>query len=81
VIRLRPRRDAREVVDRGALEQVLRAVFGQRRKQLGNTLKVLMPLDSWRTSGIDIDFTARAESVTLALFVSLARALVRRPDE
>lgn len=81
VIRLRPRHEARETVDLGALESVLKTVFGQRRKQLGNTLKALMPLDGWRAAGVDIDFTARAESVTLAMFVSLARALVRRQGE
>jgi 16S rRNA (adenine1518-N6/adenine1519-N6)-dimethyltransferase len=75
VIRLRPRHLHRAAVNLGALDQVLKAVFGQRRKQLGNTLKNLLPLDTWRARGANIDFTARAESVTLATFIALANAL------
>ena len=75
VIRLRPRREDRAVVDMRAFDRVLKAVFGQRRKQLGNTLRQLMPLEDWVAAGIRLDFKARAESVTLADFVWLATTL------
>lgn len=75
VIRLRPRRDAAPEVNTTALDRVLKAVFGQRRKQLGNALKNLRPLDWWDATGIGLDFTVRAESVTLEQFVAMARSL------
>ncbi len=78
VIRLRPKQGNRAPVDLVAFDQVLKTVFGQRRKQLGNTLKALLPLDIWQAEGVQIDFTARAESVTLETFLSLAGALSRR---
>ena len=77
VIRLRPRREGRAAVDMHAFDRVLKAVFGQRRKQLGNTLRQLMPLEHWVAAGIRLDFKARAESVTLADFVWLATTLAR----
>jgi len=77
VIRLQPRHLDKAAVDLVALDQVLKAIFGQRRKQLGNTLKTLLPLETWHARGVTIDFTARAESVTLPTFVALANALTR----
>lgn len=79
VLRLRPHRQVRPAVDAGALDLVLKAVFGQRRKQLGNSLKSLRPLSWWDAKGLGLDFTVRAESVTLDQFVAMAGCIAADP--
>ena len=62
--------------DRGALERVAAAAFGQRRKMLRQSLKSLgvNPLALLEASGLDP--TARAEDIPVEGFVALARTLV-----
>jgi 16S rRNA (adenine1518-N6/adenine1519-N6)-dimethyltransferase len=61
-------------VDPACLEKVTAAAFGQRRKMLRSSLKV-MPgaLDALATLGIDA--TRRAETLSVEQFVALAKAL------
>jgi 16S rRNA (adenine1518-N6/adenine1519-N6)-dimethyltransferase len=54
-----------------AIEAVVRAAFGQRRKTLGNALRGLLDADAIRSAGIDP--RARAENVPPQGFVALAR--------
>lgn len=54
-----------------ALETVVRAAFGQRRKTLANALRGLLDADAIRAAGIDP--RARAENVAPDGFVALAR--------
>jgi len=64
--------------ERGALERVAAAAFGQRRKMLRQSLKSLGgdPLALLGAAGIDP--TARAEDIPVEGFVALANALVAR---
>jgi 16S rRNA (adenine1518-N6/adenine1519-N6)-dimethyltransferase len=66
--------------DRGALERVTAAAFGQRRKMLRQSLKALAvhPLVLLETSCLGP--TARAEDIPVAGFVALANALVAHRD-
>jgi 16S rRNA (adenine1518-N6/adenine1519-N6)-dimethyltransferase len=65
--------------ERGALERVTQAAFGQRRKMLRQSLKSLgtEPLPLLARAGIEP--TARAEDVPVEGFVALARALADSP--
>jgi len=54
-----------------AVEAVVRAAFGQRRKTLSNALRGLLDAEAIRAAGIDP--RARAESVPPQGFVALAR--------
>ncbi len=54
-----------------AIDAVVRAAFGQRRKTLSNALRMLLDADAIRAAGIDP--RARAESVPPRGFVALAR--------
>ncbi len=56
-----------------AIETVVRAAFGQRRKTLSNALRGLLDAEAIRAAGIDP--RARAESVPPQGFVALARKL------
>lgn len=61
-------------VDPAIMEKVTRAAFGQRRKMLRSTLKALPgALDAATALGIDCE--RRAETLDVAQFVELARAL------
>ena len=74
VVRLVPR-PAPEPCDRRALEQVAAAAFNQRRKMLRQSLKSL-PVDPLRLlAAAAIDPTRRAETVSVAGFVAMAREL------
>ncbi|MDX2224482.1 MAG: rRNA adenine dimethyltransferase family protein, partial [Rhodospirillaceae bacterium] len=79
VVQLVPRVSPLAVADRATLEAVTAAAFGQRRKMLRQSLKALATqhgLDpaAWcAASGIDP--TARAETLSVAQFCALARAL------
>jgi 16S rRNA (adenine1518-N6/adenine1519-N6)-dimethyltransferase len=65
--------------ERGALERVTQAAFGQRRKMLRQSLKSLgtEPLPLLARAGIEP--TARAEDIPVDGFVALARALADSP--
>jgi 16S rRNA (adenine1518-N6/adenine1519-N6)-dimethyltransferase len=64
--------------ERRALERVVEAAFGQRRKMLRQSLKSLgiPPMALLEAAGIEP--TARAEDVPVEGFVALARAFVAR---
>jgi 16S rRNA (adenine1518-N6/adenine1519-N6)-dimethyltransferase len=73
VVRLDPRDDAPEAALVARLERVTAAAFGQRRKMLRASLKVLGGENLCRAAGIEPD--ARAETVDVAGFLRLAAAL------
>jgi 16S rRNA (adenine1518-N6/adenine1519-N6)-dimethyltransferase len=56
-----------------AIDVLVRAAFGQRRKTLGNALRGLLDAEAMHAAGIDP--RARAENVPPAGFVALARTL------
>ena len=62
-----------EIGDEMAFDQVLRAAFAQRRKTVKNNLKSIMTAEQIQACGIDP--SARAQSLTMADFASLAKAL------
>ena len=66
--------DQPEGVDPGVLERLTAAAFGQRRKMLRSSLKgVDGALDALNSLGIEVE--RRAETVSVAEYVALARAL------
>ena len=73
LIELIPRKEPLDCTP-AALGRVTRAAFGQRRKMLRQSLKSLGgdPLEILQTAGIEP--TARAEEISIAGFVALARA-------
>lgn len=66
--------DAPEGVDVGTLERLTAAAFGQRRKMLRQSLKALGGAVE-ALEGVGIDPARRAETVSVAEFVALARAI------
>jgi 16S rRNA (adenine1518-N6/adenine1519-N6)-dimethyltransferase len=74
VVRLVPRQ-APEVCDRRALEQVAAAAFGQRRKMLRQSLKSLAIDPARLVAAAQIDETRRPETVSVGGFVAMAREL------
>ena len=74
VVRLVPR-SMPEACDRGALEQVAAAAFGQRRKMLRQSLKSLAVDPARLALAADVDLTRRAETVPVTGFVAMAREL------
>jgi len=75
VVRLRPRPTPLFPCDRGALERVTAAAFGQRRKMLRQSLKALHPHAMALLARAGIPETLRAEDVGIDGFCALARAL------
>ena len=75
VVRLAPREDRPEAKLLAALERVTAAAFGQRRKMLRSSLKVLGGEALCSAAGIEAD--RRAETVPVAGFLDLARALIQ----
>jgi 16S rRNA (adenine1518-N6/adenine1519-N6)-dimethyltransferase len=76
VIIVEPRQAAPvEVKDPAMLTQVVRAVFSQRRKQLGNSLRPLCADAAAVLRRAGIDPTRRPETLTLAEFAALSNAL------
>ena len=73
VVSLRPRASPLAPADRTCLERVTAAAFGQRRKMLRQSLKPLFaePAEALRT--LDIDPTARGETLTVEQFCAIAR--------
>ena len=63
-------------VDFVAIENVVRAAFGQRRKTLANALSEVMDAEAIAATGIDP--RARAEQLPPQAFVTLARKLAQR---
>ncbi|MGY4313407.1 16S rRNA (adenine(1518)-N(6)/adenine(1519)-N(6))-dimethyltransferase RsmA [Bradyrhizobium sp. JR3.5] len=74
VVRLIPRA-APEPCDRRMLEQVAAAAFGQRRKMLRQSLKSLSVDPARLAAAAQIDATRRAETISVAGFVAMAREL------
>ncbi len=74
VVRLEPR-DQPGGIDPGALERVTAAAFGQRRKMLRQALKGLGPDGPALLSAAGIAETRRAETLSIAEMLALARAL------
>ena len=74
VVGLEPRRGPLAVADRGALETVVAAAFGQRRKMLRTSLKRLGIDTGALLASTGIAPTARAEELDVARFCTLARA-------
>ncbi len=76
IVRLRPRPPAFPVASLARFDQVVALAFGQRRKQLANTLKPLLDADDIRACGIAPDI--RAERLAPADFARLADRVDRR---
>jgi len=74
VLRLEPLAAPRCDTDLDDLELVTQAAFGQRRKMLRGSLKVLIPDPGPLLATAGIDGTKRAEDLDLAQFCALARA-------
>ncbi len=79
VVRLEPR-VAPLACERGVLERVTQAAFGQRRKMLRQSLKSLRADPAALLQAAGLDPTARAEDIPVAGFVKLARALAGSAD-
>jgi 16S rRNA (adenine1518-N6/adenine1519-N6)-dimethyltransferase len=76
VVVLLPRtRPPAPVDDTAMLHRVVRTCFGQRRKQLGNSLRPLAPDAAVVLQRIGIDPARRAETLSLAEFAALSNAL------
>ncbi len=76
-VRLLPRAQPLFLLDQpAAYAQVVAAAFGQRRKTLRNSLKLL--LDEGEITGAGVDPGLRAEVLSPANFASLARSLAAR---
>jgi 16S rRNA (adenine1518-N6/adenine1519-N6)-dimethyltransferase len=73
VARLDPRPDRPSDADLSALEAITREAFGQRRKMLKSSLRALGGVALCEAAGIDP--SARAETVDVAGFLRMARAL------
>lgn len=74
VVRLAPRTLGSGEPGFAAMERVVAAAFGQRRKMLRAALKVLVPDPAPLLARAEIDPTARAEELDIAAFRRLARA-------
>lgn len=74
VVRLTPRAQPLPC-DRALLERVTQAAFGQRRKMLRQSLRSLGTDVAGLLAAAGLDATARAEDLSVADFVALARAL------
>jgi len=80
VVRIEPLAEPVAPAELSVLEKVTAAAFGQRRKMLRQSLKALTPDDTEgfiRAAGLDP--TARAETLSVADFASLARQLRALP--
>jgi 16S rRNA (adenine1518-N6/adenine1519-N6)-dimethyltransferase len=74
VVTITPRPEPLAKADGGALETVVAAAFSQRRKMLRSSLKGLFNDANVTLSNAGIDPTARAETIDIESFCSLARA-------
>ncbi len=80
VVQLIPYEDPPHPCDMAALQAVAAAAFGQRRKMLRRSLGSLGMNTEALLKAAGIDPTARAETLTVAQFATLARALVSLPS-
>ena len=78
VVSLRPRASPLAPADRACLERVTAAAFGQRRKMLRQSLKPLLAEPAEVLGRLDIDPTARGETLTVEQFCAVARAVERQ---
>jgi len=78
VVELVPRATPLGDADAATLERVTAAAFGQRRKMLRQSLKALGPGALELCAAANIDATRRAETLSVAEFCSLARAVSAR---
>ena len=85
LVRLMPRAQPLAPADKRALERVLAAAFGQRRKMLRVSLKALGVSPGELLAKADVSPTARAEEIDIGAFCRLARSYERlstgRPDQ
>jgi 16S rRNA (adenine1518-N6/adenine1519-N6)-dimethyltransferase len=79
LVRIVPRADPLPC-NRRRLETVTQAAFGQRRKMLRQSLRSLGVDTAALIAAAGLDPTARAEDISVAGFVALARALVPAPN-
>ena len=77
VVRLVPRRDLDENLDRATFARVVKAAFAQRRKTLRNTLAGLVTTE--QMLALDIDPGRRAETLEVADFMRLSKLLTNKP--
>jgi len=77
VVRLTPRANPIPA-RRETLERVTAAAFGQRRKMLRQSLRAIEPDAETLCRAVDIDPTARAETLTVAQFCALANMVDRK---
>jgi 16S rRNA (adenine1518-N6/adenine1519-N6)-dimethyltransferase len=75
VVRLTPRPVRERLADLRPLERVTAAAFGQRRKMLRGALSGLFPDPETALSSLGLKGTARAEELSVADFVRLAKLL------
>ena len=78
LVRLVPR-PSPSACNRALLERVTQAAFGQRRKMLRQSLRALGADVATLLAAANLDPTARAEDLSVADFVVLARALAATP--
>ena len=85
LVRLTPRPQPLAPADKRALERVLAAAFGQRRKMLRVSLKALGVSPGELLAEAEVPPTARAEEIDIEAFCRLARSYERlstgRPDQ
>jgi 16S rRNA (adenine1518-N6/adenine1519-N6)-dimethyltransferase len=74
LIQLTPRPSPLAPAARPALERVLAAAFGQRRKMLRSSLKALIPQPEALLTRAEVPGSARAEEIDIEGFCRLARA-------
>ncbi len=74
LVAIEPRPAPLAPADPVALEKVVAAAFGQRRKMLRQSLRTLTPKAEALLDAAGIDGTARAETLTIEQFCALARA-------
>ncbi len=75
VVSLRPRAAPLAPADSACLERVTAAAFGQRRKMLRQSLKPLLAEPAKALLSLDIDPTARGETLTVVQFCAVARSV------
>jgi len=75
IVQLTPRVQPADDCTLASLEKVTAAAFGQRRKMLRQSLKGIFAEPEALLKALDLDPEARAETVPVAGFVKLARAL------
>ena len=76
IVRLVPRPPAFEIIDIVLFDRVVTAAFGQRRKQLGNSLRAIATPAEFEQAGIEM--RERAEQLSAADFARLANIVATR---